>query len=143
MSEQERTRFLSRVPLFGNLRGRQLERLGRQFVSRGFKEGENIVTQGKGGAGLYILVSGAADAVLTRTDGSQTVVNTFGPTDFFGELALLDDEPRTATVVATQDTGCLVLSQWNFFAVLREDADMSIQILQELAKRFRRALNVL
>jgi CRP-like cAMP-binding protein len=71
------------------------------------------------------------------------VVNTFGPTDFFGELALLDDEPRTASVVATEETECLVLSQWEFFGSLREDPDMAIEILQELATRFRRALNVL
>ena len=56
---------------------------------------------------------------------------------------LLDDEPRTASVVPTEDTECLVLSQWEFFGALREDAEMGIAILQEVAKRFRRALNVL
>lgn len=139
----ERVRFLAKVPLFEGLKERQLERLGGRFVQRAYKTGQDIVTQGKGGAGLFIIVSGAAEAIRVRTDGSKTVVNTFGPTDFFGELALLDDEPRTASVVPTEDTECLVLSQWEFFGALREDAEMGIEILQEIARRFRRALNVL
>jgi CRP/FNR family cyclic AMP-dependent transcriptional regulator len=144
MPEQgERIRFLSRVPLFHGLKERQLSRLVSRFVQRDYKAGQDIVTQGKGGAGLFIIVSGAAEAIRVRADGSKAVVNTFGPTDFFGELALLDDEPRTASVVTTEDTQCLVLSQWEFFGALREDAEMGIEILQEIARRFRRALNVL
>jgi CRP/FNR family cyclic AMP-dependent transcriptional regulator len=141
--KRDRVRFLAKVPLFHSLKERQLERLDSRFVSRTFKRGQDIVTQGKGGAGLFILVSGAAEAIRTRGDGSKTVVNSFGPTDYFGELALLDDEPRTASVVATEETECLVLSQWEFFGALREDAELSIGVLQELARRFRRALSVL
>jgi CRP/FNR family cyclic AMP-dependent transcriptional regulator len=144
MPEQEdRVRFLANVPLFRGLRERQLQTLNKRFVSRSYDVGDEIVTQGRGGAGLFILLSGAAEAVRVRRDGSKAVVNTFGSTDFFGELALLDDEPRTASVIATKDTECLVLSQWEFFGALREDPDMAIEVLQELARRFRRALNVL
>jgi CRP-like cAMP-binding protein len=139
----DRNQFLAKVPLFRGLKERQIQRLSSRFVSRDYESGQDIVTQGKGGAGLFIMVSGAAEAIRVRTDGSKVVVNTFGSTDFFGELALLDDEPRTASVVATQETTCLVLSQWEFFGALREDPDMAIEILQELARRFRRALNVL
>jgi CRP/FNR family transcriptional regulator, cyclic AMP receptor protein len=144
MPEQEdRVRFLANVPLFRGLKERQLQRLNQRFVSRSYDVGNEIVTQGRGGAGLFILLSGAAEAVRVRRDGSKAVVNTFGPTDFFGELALLDDEPRTASVIAREKTECLVLSQWEFFGALREDPDMAIEVLQELARRFRRALNVL
>ena len=65
------------------------------------------------------------------------------PTDFFGELALLDDGLRTASVLAAEPTQCLALTRWDFLAALREDAEMSVIILQELAKRFRRALDSL
>jgi CRP/FNR family cyclic AMP-dependent transcriptional regulator len=144
MPEQgERISFLAKVPLFQGLKERQLKQLSSRFVQRDYQAGQDIVTQGKGGAGLFILISGAAEAVRVRADGSKTVVNTFGPTDFFGELALLDDEPRTASVVATEPAKCLVLSQWEFFGALREDAEMGIEILQEIARRFRRALSVL
>ena len=144
MPDQDKTvSFLAKVPLFHNLKRGQLERLAKRVVPREYKAGQDIVTQGKGGAGLFVVSSGHAEAVLVRTDGTKTVVNTFGPTDFFGELALLDEEPRTASVVATEDTKCLVLSQWEFLGALREDADMGIVIMQELARRFRRALSVL
>ena len=135
--------FLARVSMFHGLKEGQLKRLAGRLVRRQYEAGSDIVTQGKGGAGLFVIVSGSADAIRVRTDGSKTTVNTFGPTDFFGELALLDDEPRTASVVTTEKTECLVLSQWEFFGALREDADMGIVILQELARRFRRALQVL
>ena len=141
--EKDIVSFLARVPIFQGLKEGQLRRLARRFVRREYQGGVDIVTQGKGGAGLFIVVSGGAEAIRVRTDGSKAVVNTFGPTDFFGELALLDDEPRTASVVATEKTECLVLSQWELFGALREDADMGIVILQELARRFRRALQVL
>jgi CRP-like cAMP-binding protein len=135
--------FLARVPMFRGLKEGQLKRLANRFVRRRYESGVDIVTQGKGGAGLFVIVSGKAEAIRVRTDGSKAVVNTFGPTDFFGELALLDDEPRTASVVTTEKTECLVLSQWEFLGALREDAEMGIVILQELTKRFRRALQVL
>jgi len=141
--QKDRVTFLAKVPLFESLKEKQLARLASRFVSRTYDTGTDIVTQGKGGAGLFIVVSGAADVIRVRTDGTKALVNQFGPTDFFGELALLDDEPRTASVVATEETKCLVLSQWEFFGALREDAEMSIEVLQQLAKRFRRALNVL
>lgn len=135
--------FLSKVPLFHDLNERQLERLAGRFVERVYKAGQDIVTQGKGGAGLFIITAGAAEAIRVRSDGSKAVVNTFGPTEFFGEMALLDEEPRTASVVATQDTHCLVLSQWELMGEMRQDADVAVSILQEVVRRFRHALDVL
>ncbi len=135
--------FLNRVQLFQGLKKRQLERLAQKFVPRDYAAGKDIVTQGKGGEGFFIIESGAVDVIRERADGEKVVVNTFGPTDFFGEIALLDDGLRTASVVTTEATQCLVLTRWDFLAVLKDDVDMAITILQELAKRFRMALNVL
>jgi CRP-like cAMP-binding protein len=70
-------------------------------------------------------------------------VESFGPNDFFGEIALLDDGPRTASVIATEATECLVLSRPEFIAVLKNDADMGAVISQELAKRLRKLINTL
>jgi CRP-like cAMP-binding protein len=70
-------------------------------------------------------------------------VNNFGPTDFFGELALLYEGTRTASVITTAETDCLVLARWDFISNMREDAEMGVVISQELAKRFRRALDAL
>ena len=135
--------FLNRVPLFQGLKRRQLERLAQKFVPREYAAGQAIVTQDKGGEGFFIIESGKAEAIRERADGTKVVLNTFGPTDFFGEIALLADGLRTASVVATEATQCLVLTRWDFLGVLKEDVDMAIAILEELAKRFRVALDVL
>lgn len=135
--------FLSKVPLFRGLKERQLERLAKRFVTREYDAGEAIVVQDQGGEGFFIVVSGHAEAIRQRADGSQVVVNTFGPTDFFGELALLDDGLRTASVMTTEPAECLVLTRWDFHSALREDVDMAIVILAEMARRFRMALSVL
>jgi CRP/FNR family cyclic AMP-dependent transcriptional regulator len=140
---KQTTVFLSRVPLFRGLKRRQLERLGEKLYARNYAAGQSIVTQSMGGEGLFLIVSGRADVVRERADGEKVVLNTFGPTDFFGELALLDGGLRTASVVATEDTECLALTRWDLLAILKEDADMAVTILQELARRFRRALDVL
>jgi CRP-like cAMP-binding protein len=140
---EETVGFLARVPLFNNLKKRQLERLARHFVPRDYSAGVAIVAQDKGGEGFFIILSGKAEAIRERADGTKTVVNTFEETSFFGELALLDDGLRTASVVTTEATRCLALTRWDFYAVLKEDVEMAIVILQELAKRFRMALDVL
>ena len=135
--------FLQKVPLFQGLKKRQLELLAKRFVEREYATSQEIVTQGQGGEGFFIIISGKAEALRQRSDGTHVVVNTFGPTDFFGELALLDDGLRTATVKAAEQTRCLVLTRWDFLGELQQDIDMSIAILQELAKRFRIALDTL
>lgn len=135
--------FLDRVPLFTGLKPRQLEALAKRFVERDYAAGAAIVNQGQGGEGFFIIVSGQAEAVRERADGEKVVVNTFGPTDFFGEMALLDDGLRTASVVAKEATQCLVLARWDFLAVMREDGEAAVTVLVELARRFRRALEAL
>jgi len=135
--------FLAQVPLFRNLDKRQLQSLARSMTPRRYTAGEELVRQGKGGIALYVVVSGKAEAVHSRADGTTVVVNTFGPTDYFGELAMLNDEPRTASVVAIEDTECLVLVRWDFLGKLQRNRGMAIAILQEQSRRFQRALSIL
>lgn len=143
-SSEQKKNVLSKVPLFQGLKDRQLQRLADRMVERSYAAGDLIVKQGQGGEGFYVLISGRADATRERSDGEKITVNNFGPTDFFGELALLDEDGvRTASIVASEPTTCLVLTRWDFLASLRQDADMAVDILQEMAKRFRIALNSL
>lgn len=135
--------MLQRIPLFAGLNRRQLESLARRFVERKFDAGETIVTQGRGGEGFFVVISGRAEAIREHADGEKTVLNPLEPGDFFGEMALLSEGIRTASVVATEPTTCLVLARWDFLGVLREDAEMAVVILQELAERFVRVLNTL
>lgn len=134
---------LERTPLFRGLKRRQLERLARRFVERKYEPGEAIVTQGKGGEGFFIIVEGLAEATHQRADGTTVVLNPLGPSDFFGEMALLTDTLRTASVIAKEPTKCIGLTRWDFLGVLRDDAEMAIAILQELAGRFSRVLSTM
>lgn len=141
VSQDEAMSVLMRTPLFGGLRRRQLERLAKRFVERSYKTDDAIVTQGRGGEGFFIILSGAAEAVHRRGDGSTVVLNPLLPGDFFGELALLTDTTRTASVIAREPTQCLVLTRWDFLGVLKEDAEMAVAVLQELAERFSRVMS--
>jgi CRP-like cAMP-binding protein len=143
LSANETVAFLSRVPLFRSLKKRQLESLAKVAHDDQFIEGDPIVIQGETGVGLYVVVSGKATVFRLQPDGTTPVVNVLNPTDFFGELALLSEGPRTASVVASEETECLVISRWNFLALARRDAEMAVVILEELAQRFRAALDVL
>ncbi len=136
-------KFLYNVPLFKSLSRRQLELLAKRVLDRDYAAGATIVSQGKGGEGFFIVYAGKVDVIRERADGVKSVVNHLGAGDFFGEMALLDDGPRTATCVAVEPTKCYVLPRWDFLAVLKEDADMGITILEEMARRFRAALDVL
>lgn len=141
---KQTTGFLQGVPLFQSLNNRQLELLAKRMLEREYAADQAIVTQDQSGEGFFVIVSGSAQALRQRPDGEKILVNTFGPTDFFGELALLDDGLRTASVIATEPTKCLVLTRWDFLAALREsDPELAIVILQQLARRFRRALDSL
>jgi CRP/FNR family cyclic AMP-dependent transcriptional regulator len=133
--------FLARVPLFRGLKQRQIANLAGSMVPRQYAVGETIVTQGKEGIGLFVLVTGKAEVQRLGIDGSTATLNVFGPTDFFGELALLDGGPHTASVVATEETECLVLAHWEFVGKLKLDPEMVTVILQEVVRRFHRALD--
>ncbi|MEA3309085.1 MAG: cyclic nucleotide-binding domain-containing protein [Chloroflexota bacterium] len=134
---------LGRASLFQGLDKRQLERLAQRFVEREYEAGAAIVSQGKGGEGFFVLVSGEAKVIRETLDGEKVVVNQFAAGDYFGELALLDEGLRTASVITTVPTICLVLTRWDFIGLLKNDAVTAVAILQELAKRFRLALNAM
>lgn len=143
-STDQKKSILSKVPLFQGLKDRQIQRLGDRMVERSYAAGDLIVKQGQGGEGFYVLISGKAEATRERSDGEKIVVNQFGPSDFFGELALLDEDGvRTASILALEPTTCLVLTRWDFLSALRQDADMAVEILQEISRRFRIALDTL
>ena len=137
------TQILGRVPLFSGLSEKQLKKLANRLTKRDYPVGQAIITQGKGGEGLFILSEGIAEAVRVQPDGETTTVNAFGVNDFFGELALLDEGLRTASVIAKSDVSCLILTRWDFKGILKNEPEMAITMLEEMAKRFRRALETL
>jgi len=143
MAVADKLNILQRTPLFQRLNRRQIEQVAKRFVERTYAPGDKIVTQGKGGEGFFVIIEGRAEAVREQADGTQVVLNPLNPGEFFGEMALLTDQVRTASVIATEPTCCLVLAQWDFLGLLREDAEMAVAVLQELAARFSRVMAII
>ena len=120
---------LSRVPLLSGLGKRDLERLARDFSERVFQAGSTVVEEGQErGIGFFVIAEGKASVVK---DG--TTVNSLGPGDHFGEIALASDRVRTATVTAETDLRCLVMTVWDFRSFVQGDPEVAWKLLQHVA----------
>lgn len=140
MEKKQAVQFLSKVSLFDGMNDRSLKMLADRLIERGYKTGDYILEQGKEGFGLFVIVSGKVDVRYKGEDGSTTVVNSLEAGEFFGEMALLDDGTRSASVIASEETTCLFLNRIDFIAIMMKDAEMGVLIATVLAKRLRRSL---
>lgn len=138
MSEEGAIRAaLARVPWLANLSARELDMLATMARERRFPAGTDIVRQGEGGIGVYLLVNGQVRMLRTLDSGEQREIDRVSAGAIFGEMALLDEAPRVATVQAVSDCVCLVLPRWEFLALLRANGDLAVRLLQDLARRLR------
>jgi CRP-like cAMP-binding protein len=129
---------LKRVELFADLPDEDLRRLAKLVVQRQYKSGEIIVRENEAGVAFYVVASGHVEAVKGLGSEHEQVVATFGPEDFFGEMALFDNQVRSTSVRAVQDTECLVLTSWDFRAELQAgNCRIAIALLGVLARRIR------
>jgi len=121
---------LKKVPLFSGLSQRQLKKLGRGFKERQFKAGTSVVRQGQmSGVGFFVITEGEA---YVSVDGSE--VARLGPGDHFGELALISERVRSATVTAAGPLNCLVMAFWDFREFAKENPDVTWKLLQHLVE---------
>lgn len=126
--------MLSRVPLFAGVDRKQLAKLVDRMTERTFAEGESAVEEGRGGAGFWLIESGDANVSV----GGQQI-RTLGPGDYFGEIALIDDGLRSASVVAATDLSCRGIAAWEFKAFVTEHPEAAWAIMETLARRLREA----
>lgn len=129
-----RADFLKRTPLFAGFSDKEIESVLGTAKERAFGAGDSIIKEGhEGGRGFYLLLSGSAEV----RKGS-TLLATFAPGDYFGEMALLlEDTPRTADVVATSETRCLAITQWDLKALISNHPEIGVKMMAELARRLR------
>ncbi len=123
------TADLKQVPLFSGLSQRQLKTLSRDFKERRFGPGTTVVRQDHmDGVGFFVIVEGEASVSV-----DDKVVATIGPGDYFGELAMLSEQARAATVTADTPLRCLVMAFWDFRKFAKANPDVSWKLLQHLA----------
>jgi CRP/FNR family cyclic AMP-dependent transcriptional regulator len=124
--------FLARVPLFANCTADEIAAIEAVAQEHGYAAGQIIVTQGTPGQAFYTVLSGQVEIVR---DGRS--LGAFGPGDFFGEMSLLDQAPRSATIQAIEPAACLMLSSWDFKSVLERHPSIAIKLLEVLSRRLR------
>jgi pyruvate,water dikinase len=123
---------LRRVELFDGMDRRQAEQIARLLKERRFAKGETVIMEGSGGSAFFIIDSGQA-----TVSSKGVVLATLGTGDYFGELALIDGGPRSATVTAASDLICYGLTFWEFRPLVERNGTMGWKLLQALAKRLR------
>ena len=132
MADAEET--LHQVPLFAGVGRKELKKLGKQMSERTFPEGQAITQEGQSGIGFFVIEHGSA----TVSIGGE-VIRTLGPGDWFGEIALIDEGKRTATIVAGTDLRCRGMSAWEFRPFVQSHPEVAWPLLQTLAARLREA----
>ncbi len=135
---------LAHVDLFSGLRKQDLKDLAIHCREGQYSPGSVLISQGEKGLGLFMLTKGTVRITrATSPDGAEEVLGTAGAGDVIGEMALLDDLPRSATVRALDEVSVLVLPFWDFRVLLRRilssDPDVGLDLLAVLSRRLRKA----
>ena len=127
---------LQHVPLFAELKPKELEKLSTSFKERDFAEGEDVAEEGEtaGGGRFYVIESGEA---IVSVHGEERA--RLGRGDYFGDVAMIDRGERTATIHAASDLKCYSLAFWDFRPLVESDARIAWPLLQAMAKRLRAA----
>jgi len=125
---------LASVPLLAGIESRVRRRLAEIGKRRTYAADETIVKEGSTGTALYIVLSGRA-----RVEQGGQPIGEVGAGDFFGELALIEEHPRSATVVAGEQTDCLLFPAWEFTALLEEHPEVAVPIMRALIQRLHRS----
>lgn len=133
----EAAQALRGVSLFKRLNSDQLSRLAELATRRSYGASDVIVKQGDTSMSFYVILAGSVRIQREGEAGSQLNIVDLGPGGFFGEMGLIDDLPRAATVVALEPTTCALLVKWDFENELRRDPDIALALILELNSRIR------
>ena len=132
-----REEFLKNVDIFSSLDQKSQKMLAESCSKQVFQKDEVLVQQGDPGSSLFIIVSGQARITKQTADDVVLDVALCGPGEVIGEISVLDSAPRSASVIATEETNCLVLETEDFLPLLQEHPDITVEILFKVVKYFR------
>jgi CRP/FNR family transcriptional regulator, cyclic AMP receptor protein len=135
----EPVEVLRSVPLFRQVAEADLVALAQLIRERQFPKGSLILSQGDAGEALFLIKGGQVKVTVVAEDGREVILSVLGACLFFGEVALVDDEPRSAHIIAMEDTTLLQLRREDFRARLKSAPELAIALLRELSRRLRRA----
>ena len=125
---------LGRVHLFSRVGERDRKRLAKVMSERTFASGETVTAEGRSGIGFFVIEDGSATVTVRGGE-----VRSLGPGDHFGEIALIDEGPRSATITAVSDLRCRGMAAWQFRAFVQEHPEVAWPLLETMAARLREA----
>ena len=128
---QEAVNLLKRVPIFEGLDNRELQRIAASMKQRTFNAGDTVTTEGQGGVGFFVIEDGEAKVTIHGDERRR-----LGPGDYFGEVALLTDRPRTATITAETELRCYGMTSWDFRPLVETHGSIAWKLLQAMAKNY-------
>jgi CRP-like cAMP-binding protein len=131
---KEAVELLKQVPLFSDLEGRELNNIAESMKRRTFSPGQQIAVEGESGVGFFVIEDGEAKVTVA---GSE--VRRLGPGDYFGEIALISQGARTATVTADSELTTHAMTFWDFRPLVEETPSIAWKMLQGFAKQYERA----
>jgi len=129
--------ILSRVALFSLMKKKDLRRIAKLAKHHSYKKGEIIVREGARDGRLFIIISGEVEVIKNLGAGDEKPLRLLRSDNYFGEMALIDDHVRTASVVAKEETEVLSLYQWNIREEIKKYPAIAIELLQTLGRRLR------
>ena|SRR5258706_8373581 len=138
MSLQQETEMLRSIPMFSTIDSARLKLLSFTSERVSYMAGEEFIKQGEVGESAFVIMSGDAEVIIETSEGPLSV-GTVGANQLVGEVALLHNGRRTATVRAKSPVSCLLLSKDVFFHLLREFPDFSLAVMRDLAARLERS----
>ncbi len=128
---------LRAIPLFGRVSESDLEELATHLIERRFPKNATVVEEGLPGDYMYVIREGRAKVTKASEDGREKIMNFLEAGAFFGDMALLGDETRSASVKTLEDSVLLALSRRDFIDLLRQSPDLALSVIEELANRLR------
>ena len=132
--------LLKGVELFSELNEEQLKMLANLVVAQNFVRDETVVLEGDDSVqALYLIASGSVQVYMTGVDGRETILSFLERGDFFGEMSLIDGEPRSASVRTGTDAQLLIIHRESFLTLIRQSPEIAMGLLSEMSKRLRKA----
>lgn len=131
MADQETTKLLKRVPLFSDLNGKELDQIATTMRRRTFSAGQEIAREGESGVGFFVIEDGNAKVSVHGDERRR-----LGPGDYFGEIALIAQGARTATVTAESELTAFGMTFWDFRPLVESNASIAWKLLQAFAKTY-------
>lgn len=129
--------ILRNITVFAGLDDQQLAVLGAHVLTRRYPKNTVIIQEGDEASALYVIESGQAKVYLSNEDGKEVIINMLGEGEIFGELALIDDAPRSASVKTTKPTHLAVISRTGFKQLLASHTDIALRLLVDVTRRVR------